>query len=709
MRTTSATERSGPHARTRSRGRQLRRDRRLDPLGLPPQTARMQAAVDSAARNDQGLEVRVAVFENDALADRWFNPAWHERFERVARAALEARIDAIDPARTHRIVFMGGDPFSHPDLGTLVSRARARGVAEIAVQCEASRFAERSRVDEVVALGIDRLFVVVGGVRRKVYEHVMQRPGDFEPSMAGLRALLDAHRGVYVIFPLLRANADDAEPLLDWLLCLPNSPRGYLLDLPDIRAVPPQARRGLLSYREQACIAPRVFRSAQRNRLEYGFSSRRGLSPCATDGELDTFGTVFYERMQFLRREPPAQFVRVDACAECSLRDSCPGLETAYVEAFGTEGLAPVPLNVSMNWKLRPLNKLEKREYKNVSDFENETGGSARSLVRINGHCNMACAFCFVDRTAPDFDVETLKQEISQFALKNHDHLVLSGGEPTLHPELPALIRHARSQGFATVEMQSNGVRCADEEYTKLLVDAGLDKVTVSLHSVDPEHSNEITMLPGAFPKTVQAIHHFRKHGVLTQIAHVITKANYRELPDTVRFLRREFPAEGGHLSICFAIAQGISDLVYHWVIPRFDEIKPYFRDALDYCLETGIGFGGMIGQGGYPPCMLDGEMKYYEQVLGFIYRSPESDAQFYKAPRCSECSFDAHCVGPRRAYVDHFGDDEIKPFRADFVMPPPRAQSTQALLADVPDVPEGLVARARSEQLVSIGRKPRA
>jgi hypothetical protein len=164
----------------------------------------------------------------------------------------------------------------------------------------------------------------------------------------------------------------------------------------------------------------------------------------------------------------------------------------------------------------------------------------------------------------------------------------------------------------------------------------------------------------------MQALHNFRRLGVLTQLAHVLTKANYQELPDTVRYLRREFPAEGGHLSICLAIAQGISDLVFQWVIPTFSEIKPFVSEALDFCLDTGVGFGGMIGQGGYPPCMLDGELRYYANVIDKVFKSDDAAQQFYKPDKCRECSFDPYCLGPRRSYVEHYGDAEIKPFRTD-------------------------------------------
>ncbi len=227
-------------------------------------------------------------------------------------------------------------------------------------------------------------------------------------------------------------------------------------------------------------------------------------------------------------------------------------------------------------------------------------------------------------------------------------------------------------------------------EYAKVLADAGLSKITVSLHSVDPEQSDKITRLPQAFGKTITSMHNFRQLGVLTQIAHVITKANFEELPNTVRFLREEFPEDEGHLSICFGVAQPISDLVYTWVMPRFDEIKPFMKAALDYCLETRVGFGGMIGQGGYPPCMLDGDLRYYEGNIRNIYRSADWQDQFYKADRCKECSFDPYCVGVRRLYVETYGDAEIVPFKADIEEP------ANATIVEAPVVTDGALVTLR-------------
>jgi len=618
-------------------------------------------------------QAKVTVFPG-SLEYRFATPGWREH-QPVPFEQLLAQVQAIDAERCQRLVIAGDSPLAHPQFVDLANECRRLGFKRIALETDAVALARRGVATLLGRLGFDELVVVMAGVREAVHDAVLQQPGTLRAALEGLtRAVAHSREGalrVYLVAPVLRTTVDDLDPLLDWAIKLPGKLKGFLLSLPEIALVPPAYRHLLLPYSTQAQIAARLFRACQGRNVEYGFTTKRGVLPCAAGGALEHFGTVFHDRFQYFQHTPHARageaFARVDACGDCSLSHSCPGVEQAYLEQFGSAEIQSIPLEVSMDWKLRRINSLEQFDYRNVSPFQNDSPINPRGLIRINGHCNMSCAFCFVDRTVPDVAFDELTMEIEKMARGGTRHLVFSGGEPTLHPQLPALIRFATSLGaFDVIEMQSNGVKSAELDYARELVAAGLNKVTVSLHSVDPEHSDTITRLPKAFGKTVQSLHNFRQLGVLTQIAHVITKANYRELPDTVRYLRREFPAEGGHLSLCLAIAQEISDLVFQWVTPTFTEIKPFVADALDFCLDTGVGFGGMIGQGGYPPCMLDGDLRYYEGVLDKVFRSADASTQFHKPEKCRECSFDAYCLGPRRSYVEHYGDAEIKPFRAE-------------------------------------------
>lgn len=596
------------------------------------------------------------------------------RYERGSSALpgdeLLAAAARLRPDPRGQVVLSGGSPLEHPQFWPVIERLRADRHSNLHLETDGPPLALPGAVERLLAAGVRRFSVFAGAVTAATHERLYRQPGSLEAWLEGLRTLLEypLPEGVkvYVILPVLRSNREELGPFLDWMFGLSAKPAGVLLDLPRIEQVPQALRQEVLSGPESAALAEDLFTRLRYKRVEYGFALKRGISPCTAEGKLNGYGTVFHDRITWYKHAREKSVQRVAACESCVLSHACEGLETAYAQTFGEEHCRPVDLDTALGWQLRAMNSLDSIDYHQISAFNNEIRKNDMSLVRVNGHCNMACSFCFVDRTVGDTPVATILAEIQRFWDEGTRHLIISGGEPTLHPQLPEIIAGAREIGLRSIEMQSNGVRCADEDYARSLAEAGLTLVTISLHSIDAERSDSITRLPRAHGKTLQAMHNFRKLGVRTQIACVITKLNYPGLPEYIRHLRQEFPEHGGHLSICFAIAQGISDLVFEWVIPRFSDIRPYFQETLDYCLETGVGFGGLIGQGGYPPCMLGGDLRYYLPVMDKNYRSEDHTEQFYKAPRCQECSFNPYCVGVRRAYIEAYGDAEISPFRSE-------------------------------------------
>ena len=62
---------------------------------------------------------------------------------------------------------------------------------------------------------------------------------------------------------------------------------------------------------------------------------------------------------------------------------------------------------------------------------------------------------------------------------------------------------------------------------------------------------------------------------------------------------------------------------------------------------------------------MLDGKLEYYTRAYEHLYISDDWRDQFHKADRCSTCAFDPHCLGVRKAYVESYGDEELRPFDA--------------------------------------------
>lgn len=108
---------------------------------------------------------------------------------------------------------------------------------------------------------------------------------------------------------------------------------------------------------------------------------------------------------------------------------------------------------------------------------EHESAGCC-VLLELTKRCNLRCPVCFA--SAGEGSVEPALSEISAL----YDMLMerggpfniqLSGGEPTLRDDLPEIVRLGRSKGFSFFQLNTNGLRLADEPgYAHMLREAGV-------------------------------------------------------------------------------------------------------------------------------------------------------------------------------------------------------------------------------------------
>ena len=101
---------------------------------------------------------------------------------------------------------------------------------------------------------------------------------------------------------------------------------------------------------------------------------------------------------------------------------------------------------------------------------------SCIGIIEITGECNLECPICFAN--APYGGHVPFKQVvdmINSFVAyeTNPEILQLSGGEPTLHPEVLEIIKYAKSLGIEDVVLSTNGLRLLDETFVKELAEAG--------------------------------------------------------------------------------------------------------------------------------------------------------------------------------------------------------------------------------------------
>jgi len=101
------------------------------------------------------------------------------------------------------------------------------------------------------------------------------------------------------------------------------------------------------------------------------------------------------------------------------------------------------------------------------------------AILEVTRHCDMDCRICFASADSDTVEHPELSQ-IEEMFLAVRDSagfppIQLSGGEPTSRNDLPRIILLARKIGFDHIQVNTNGVRLAeDADFANALKDAGV-------------------------------------------------------------------------------------------------------------------------------------------------------------------------------------------------------------------------------------------
>jgi len=146
-----------------------------------------------------------------------------------------------------------------------------------------------------------------------------------------------------------------------------------------------------------------------------------------------------------------------------------------------------------------------------VRTLMDSLGRSIRDLrVSITDRCNFRCVYCLEPDVRFMASEQLLRPEefarIARVATSlGVRTLRITGGEPTVHPELTRIISLLRDAGGDDLAMTTNGSRC-DAASLRAWREAGLDRLTVSLDSLRPERFSAITRSASSVGEVVAAI-----------------------------------------------------------------------------------------------------------------------------------------------------------------------------------------------------------
>lgn len=293
--------------------------------------------------------------------------------------------------------------------------------------------------------------------------------------------------------------------------------------------------------------------------------------------------------------------------------------------------------------------------------------------------CEMSCRFCPSgdraravppDLTAEDHHADLLHQMASARAL-GVDTLEIGGNDVLRFPRAVDLFHAAGALGFRRISAQSPGQRLADEGFARAVAASPLTSVDLPIYGATAAVHEGVTRAPGSFDELCRAVDRALALGRPEVVLHTIAlRSTLESLEDLLVFGRSRFGLEV-HVELLRPNRVGERE--------HLDDAASLTEIAAAARRNAGC-FGGDI-----PLCALpEGRARELHREraasgafgrrlhlwdLGLRPDADDAGAKRDRAvvvpPACEVCSLRGGCVGVRRAYVERFGDGELRPFSA--------------------------------------------
>lgn len=177
-------------------------------------------------------------------------------------------------------------------------------------------------------------------------------------------------------------------------------------------------------------------------------------------------------------------------------------------------------------------------ELETIAPFSQRPSAPYRMDLALTYRCNNECPHCYNARPRqhPELTTDQWKQILDRLWEIGIPHIVFTGGEPTLRPDLPELIAHAERNGQIT-GVNTNGRRLKDPAYLEQLVAAGLDHVQITLESHNAEIHDRMVARRGAWRDTVVGVKNALTTPLFVMTNTTLLQENSLYLAETMDFL----------------------------------------------------------------------------------------------------------------------------------------------------------------------------
>ncbi|MBN1570635.1 MAG: radical SAM protein [Acidobacteria bacterium] len=173
------------------------------------------------------------------------------------------------------------------------------------------------------------------------------------------------------------------------------------------------------------------------------------------------------------------------------------------------------------------------------------------AIIEVTHRCNLECPVCFASskiEAPPDPGLNEIAQILEMLRERSAGCPVqFSGGEPALRDDLPEIVSLAKERGFDPIQVNTNGIRLAqDEVFGRRLVDAG---TTVIYLQFDGVTGSVYQKIRGAdlLPFKLKAIERCAdlKTGVIL-VPTLVKNINDGQIGDIIQFAKKWIPTVRG-------------------------------------------------------------------------------------------------------------------------------------------------------------------
>ena len=282
--------------------------------------------------------------------------------------------------------------------------------------------------------------------------------------------------------------------------------------------------------------------------LAQDFILRRLESPVAYDTGKDELYELDEEAFSFLK--------------ECNGRNP-----VSDITKTGDEDAIRTMLDEGM------IRLTEGDEYRMIKSPDSPVPSLRYLLLNITNRCNLSCRHCYLgDPGKKDINAGILEKAVSQFDEMGGLKLMISGGEPLLHPAFQELMEMLNLYELRIVVL-SNGTLIEEKTADKL--SAYVDEVQVSIDGI---HSHDLLRGKGSFEKAMRGIKNLKMAGVPVSVATMVHKFN------TCEFDRmQELFTDIGIISWSVDVP---------CITGRLEENKEYMPDLKEAAVYLKYGFG---------------------------------------------------------------------------------------------------------------------